>query len=393
MMSQSDAHPSLPLERTIDWLTKLVAFDTTSRNSNLPLIDYVEAYLAARNVPSWRVPSDDGQKANLFALVGPAVEGGIILSGHTDVVPIDGQDWASDPWVLTHRDGLLFGRGASDMKSFIALCMAHVDAALAADLKTPMIFAFSYDEEVGCLGAPRMIEAIAKGAPKPAGAIIGEPTDMKVVSAHKGVVVVNTQIEGREAHSSQIHQGVSAVMMAAKLMNFVMELGEEARAAAPDDALFEPSGTTITINKVHGGTAANILAKECAFTFDIRGPDAEEMNAYADRYQAEARRIEAEMKKIAPEASVTVDLRITPPLEYEPGNAAEVLARALTGDNSPRGVAYAAEAGQFQDAGFEAVICGPGSILQAHQPNEFVAVEQLKLGCDFFAALIARLSK
>ena len=392
MFSSGAMHPEL-LDSTINWLTRLVALDTTSRHSNLPLIDDVEAYLKARNVPTHRVPSDDGLKSNLFALVGPANEGGIILSGHTDVVPVDGQEWSTDPWVLTEKDGKLYGRGSADMKSFIALCMAHVDAALAADLKRPMIFAFSYDEEVGCLGAPRMIEAIARTAPKPAGAIIGEPTDMKVVSAQKGVLVVQTDIEGHEAHSSQIDQGVSAVMIAARLMNLVLTMSDEARAKAPADPLMEPSGTTITVNKITGGTAANILAKQCSFVFDVRYPAEDDPDVYLKRYEAEAKRLEAEMLKIDSGCSIRISVRSTPPLAHVPGNPAEVIARALTGDNAARGVAYAAEAGQFQQAGFDAVICGPGSILQAHQPDEFVEIDQLAQGCRFFETLIKRLSQ
>lgn len=392
-MSSTGAPLPELLDSTINWLARLVAFDTTSRHSNLPLIDNVEAYLKARNVPTHRVPSDDGQKSNLFALVGPAVEGGIILSGHTDVVPVDGQEWSTDPWALTEKGGKLYGRGSADMKSFLALCMAHVDAALAADLKRPMIFAFSYDEEVGCLGAPRMIEAIAKTAPKPAGAIIGEPTDMKVVSAQKGVLVVQTDIEGHEAHSSQIDQGVSAVMIAARLMNLVLTMSDEARAKAPADPLMEPSGTTITVNKIAGGTAANILAKECSFLFDVRYPAEDDPDIYLKRYEAEAKRLEAEMLKIESGCSIKISVRNTPPLAHVPGNPAEVIARALTGDNAARGVAYAAEAGQFQQAGFDAVICGPGSILQAHQPDEFVEIDQLAQGCRFFETLIKRLSQ
>lgn len=392
-MSLTGATSPQLLDNVINWLTRLVAFDTTSRHSNLPLIDHVEAYLKARGVPTHRVPSDDGQKSNLFALVGPAVEGGIILSGHTDVVPVDGQEWSTDPWVLTKKGDRLYGRGSADMKSFIALCMANVDAALAADLKRPMIFAFSYDEEVGCLGAPRMIEAIARTAPKPAGAIIGEPTDMKVVSAQKGVLVVQTDIEGHEAHSSQIDQGVSAVMVAARLMNLVLTMSDEARAKAPSDPLMEPSGTTITVNKIHGGTAANILAKECSFVFDVRYPAEDDPEVYLKRYEAEARRLEAEMLKIESGCSIRISVRNTPPLAHVPGNPAEVIARALTGDNAARGVAYAAEAGQFQQAGFDAVICGPGSILQAHQPDEFVEIDQLAQGCRFFETLIKRLSQ
>ncbi|HYD74182.1 MAG TPA: M20/M25/M40 family metallo-hydrolase, partial [Candidatus Binatia bacterium] len=202
---------------TRELLAQLVAFDTTSRNSNLALIEWVEAFLAKRGIGSHRVSNADGTKANLCALIGPAVEGGVVLSGHTDVVPVDGQPWSSDPWVVTERGGKLYGRGVADMKSFLAVSLAHIDAALDAKIQRPLILAFSYDEEVGCLGAPSLIEDIVRTAPRPSAVIVGEPTSMKVVSAHKGIRSFLVEVLGREAHSSLPDQGVSAVMEALKL--------------------------------------------------------------------------------------------------------------------------------------------------------------------------------
>jgi acetylornithine deacetylase len=280
-------------------LAQLIAFDTTSRNSNLALIEWVEEFLRARGIASQRVTNADGSKANLHALIGPAVEGGVVLSGHTDVVPVDGQPWSSDPWVVTERDGKLYGRGVADMKSFLALALAHVDAALEARLQRPIILAFSYDEEIGCLGAPSMIEEIVRAAPRPAAAIIGEPTSMKVVSAHKGIRSFFVDVTGREAHSSLPEAGVSAVMEALKLMSLVVDMGREARATARD-ALFSRPGPTMTIGKVEGGTAANILARKCAFVWDLRSPSMEEADAIEARFRSAADALDAEIKRRAP---------------------------------------------------------------------------------------------
>jgi acetylornithine deacetylase len=376
---------------TLDILARLIAFDTTSRNSNLALIEWVEAYLAQRGVSSHRVVSADSAKANLYALIGPEREGGVVLSGHTDVVPVDGQPWSSDPWVLSERAGKLFGRGAADMKSFLALALAHVDAAQSAELKRPLILAFSYDEEVGCLGAPAMIEILARDVPKPAAAVIGEPTSMKVVSAHKGVRSFNVEVVGREGHSSLPDAGVSAVMEALKLMSLVAEMAREARGAT--HAHFSPPGPTMTIGRVEGGTAANILARRCDFVWDLRTPDVAQADAIETRFRDAAARLDAEIKVRAPEGGVRVTRRSnTAGLAIVRDSAAETLARAITGDNETRAVSYAAEAGLFQRAGIPAVLCGPGSIEQAHQPDEWIERTQIEEGAAFMRRLIAKLS-
>ena len=373
----------------LDILARLIAFDTTSRNSNLALVAWVEDFLRARGVASRRVANADGSKANLYAVVGPNVAGGVVLSGHTDVVPVDGQPWSSDPWMLSERGGKLYGRGTADMKSFIALALAHVDEALAAPLKRPMILAFSYDEEVGCLGAPSMIAEIAGDVPKPAAVIVGEPTLMKVVSAHKSVRSFIVEVTGREAHSSLPEQGVSAVMEAMKLMNLVVEMGREARAIS--HAHFTPA--TMTIGRVEGGTAANIIARRCEFVWDLRCPEMAQGDAIEARFRAAAEALDAEIKARAPEGGVSVTRRSkTPGLAIDPDSEAETLARALTGDNNMRVVSYAAEAGLFQQAGLPAVICGPGSIEQAHQPDEWIERSQIEEGAAFMKRLVARLS-
>jgi acetylornithine deacetylase len=376
---------------TLDILTRLIAFDTTSRNSNLELIAWVEDFLGQRGIMSRRVVNDDGAKANLYAMIGPDVAGGVVLSGHTDVVPVDGQSWSSDPWVLSERDGKLYGRGTADMKTFIALALAHVDEAQAVALKRPIVLAFSYDEEIGCLGAPSMIAELAAQANKPSAVIVGEPTSMKVVSAHKGVRTFIVDVVGREGHSSLPDQGVSAVMEALKLMSLVADMGVEARAET--HAHFNPPGPTMTIGKVDGGTASNILARRCSFIWDCRCPEMAQGDAIERRFRTAAAEVDASIKARAPEGGVTITRRTnTPGLAIEPDSAAEVLARALTGDNETRAVAYAAEAGLFQRAGIPAIICGPGSIEQAHQPDEWIERTQIEEGARFMRRLIARLS-
>jgi acetylornithine deacetylase len=382
------------ITQTLAILERLIAFDTTSRNSNLALIEWVEAFLNERGVASQRVLNADGAKANLYAVVGPRGEGGVVLSGHTDVVPVDGQPWTSDPWVLTARGDKLFGRGTADMKSFLALSLAHIDAALAAPLKRPMMLAFSYDEEVGCLGAPSMIAEMAQVLPKPAAVIVGEPTSMKVVSAHKGVRSFIVEVTGREAHSSLPDQGVSAVMEALKLMTLVVEMGGQARANAESTSLFSPPGPTMTIGKVEGGTAANIIARQCSFVWDLRTPDMADGDAIEARFRDAAAKLDAEIKARAPEGGVVVTRRsLTAGLALDRDSGAETLVRALTGDNETRAVAYAAEAGLFQRAGMPAVLCGPGSIEQAHQPDEWIERSQIEEGARFMAKLVERLSR
>lgn len=380
------------MEKTLEILARLIAFDTTSRNSNLELIAWVEAFLAARGIASRRVTSPDGAKANLIAFVGPEIAGGVVLSGHTDVVPVDGQDWHTNPFALSDKGEKLFGRGVADMKSFLALALAHIDDALAARIKRPLILAFSYDEEIGCLGAPHLIEKLAD-APAPSCVIVGEPTLMKVVSGHKGISVFKVEVEGREAHSSQTALGVSAIMEALKLMRVVEDLAAEARTIADATTLFDPPGASITIGQVSGGTASNILARKCEFIWDLRCPPEVDPEYFVARFMAEAHKLDYEIKQRAPEGGVRVTRRSnTPSLAPLFESEAETLARALTGDNGQEVAAYAAEAGLFQRAGMPVVLCGPGAIAQAHQPNEWIARSQLEEGARFMQRLIARLS-
>ena len=373
-------------------LERLVAFDTTSRNSNLALIEWVEAFLAERGVASVRAPSPDGTKANLYAIIGPPIAGGVVLSGHTDVVPVDGQPWTCDPWRVIERDGKLFGRGVADMKSFLALALAHAEAMGVAALKRPVILAFSYDEEVGCLGAPHLIAAM-QGVPTPSAVIVGEPTSMRVLSGHKGISTFTVTVEGREAHSSQTQQGVSAIMEALPLMALVADMAREAEARADAATPFTPPQATMTVGMVEGGTAVNILARRCAFTWDLRCPPGDDPEVYASRFLAAAAEADARIKARAPDGGVSVVRRSsTPALNIVRDSEAESLARALTGDNSLAAAAFAAEGGLFQRAGWPTVVCGPGSIAQAHQPDEWIEIAQIEKGAAFMRDLIAHLS-
>jgi acetylornithine deacetylase len=373
-----------------DILETLVGFDTTSRNSNLALIEWVEAYLDGHGVPHRRVPNADGAKSNLLATIGPAVEGGAVLSGHTDVVPVDGQPWSSDPFAIVERDGRLYGRGTCDMKGFLALALAAVPDLIAANPRRPVHLAFSYDEEIGCLGAPGLIEVINRELPKPAFVVVGEPTDMVAVNGHKGITYYRVKVTGREAHSSQTQQGVSAIMEAVKLMSSLTELSARLEREADPASPFTPKGATLTIGIVHGGTAGNILARECKFLFDLRCPHTLDPQVVLGPFFAEVAALDAALKARALEAGVEIEMQSNvPPFAPEPDGAAESFARRLAGDNGPpRAVSFATEAGQFQRAGLSTVLCGPGSIEQAHQPDEFVEISQMERGAAFMRRLV-----
>ncbi|HEY8002860.1 MAG TPA: acetylornithine deacetylase [Phenylobacterium sp.] len=370
-------------------LQTLVGFDTTSRNSNLALIEWVEAYLDRHGVAHRRAPNADGTKSNLLATVGPSVEGGAVLSGHTDVVPVDGQPWSSDPFSLVERDGRLYGRGTCDMKGFLALALAAVPDLIAARPQRPVHLAFSYDEEIGCLGAPSLIEVIRAELPAPAFVVVGEPTDMVAVNGHKGIATFHVTVTGREAHSSQTQQGVSAVMAAVGLMASLTELAERLEREADPASPFTPKGATLTIGMVEGGTAHNILARECRFVFDLRCPPPYDPQVLLGPFFAQAKALDAALKARAPEAGVEMHMHSNvPPFAPEPDGAAEAFARRLAGDNGPaRAVSFATEAGQFQRAGLSTVLCGPGSIEQAHQPDEYVEISQMQRGQAFMRRL------
>ena len=383
----------LQLTPQLEWIARLVRHDTTSRNSNLNLIEDVEGFLQEHAVPSTRVSNSEGTKANLYFSVGPNVAGGVVLSGHTDVVPVDGQPWDTDPWTIVEKEQKLYGRGTCDMKSFSAIALSLLPDMLAADLKRPVHFALSYDEEVGLLGAPDMISEIKDILPPPSAVSVGEPTNMQVVDGQKGIAVFRTEITGHEAHSSQPHRGASAVMAAGRLMAKIAEMMAKREGEADPNSPFMPPYTTMSVGVIEGGTAANILARRCGFTWDVRTVPGDSVADILAEFNAEAHTVETQMQAIAPDCSiVTQTLADGPPLMPQDDNPAAELAHRLTGTNGRQSVSYAAEAGQFQQAGFSTVICGPGSIDQAHQPNEFITLDQVARGTSFARRLIQHLS-
>ncbi|MCV6593610.1 MAG: acetylornithine deacetylase [Silicimonas sp.] len=379
-----------------DILTALVGFPTVSSGTNLPLIDWVETYLTDLGIQAHRMPkADDPTKAAIFCSVGPDVEGGVVLSGHTDVVPVEGQDWTSDPFTVTERDGKLYGRGTCDMKGFDALALHALQAALKADLKRPLQVALSFDEEVGCAGAPPLIEAMqAAGLPKAELAIIGEPSMMKCVTGHKGSSGFDVHVTGFEVHSSLMHEGVNAIMEAARLIDWANRENDAIRAETPGamGAIFTPPFTTVHIGMISGGTAHNITAGDCHFAIDWRFTPDDDREARMAAFKAEVARIETDMKAIAPSAGITLTPMFdVPPLAPENDGPAERLIRGITGDNASHVVSYGTEAGHFQSAGYSAAVCGPGDIAQAHQADEFITIEQMDAGEAFLARVIEQL--
>jgi acetylornithine deacetylase len=377
---------SIPAAGSIDMLKRLVAFDTTSRNSNLELIRYIQDYLDGHGVTSTLVPNAEGTKANLFASIGPETEGGIVLSGHTDVVPVDGQPWVTDPWDLTEKpDGNLYGRGTCDMKGFIAACLAHVPALQSARLKVPMHLAFSYDEEIGCLGAHSLAERLVGAVPRPQAVIVGEPTMMGVVNAQNAGGGIVATFTGVEAHSSMTHLGVSAIHFAGDFIHWLNELQVELAGRKRTDIDTVPGHTTINVGIINGGTAGNILARECTLNWGYRtlpGDDPWEVQRRAEAYIAEL--LLPRMRTKHPDANITLKRRsFVPGLLPQENEEAAKLALQWTGGNRTYAVPYGTEAGIFRGHGIPTVICGPGDIAQAHQPNEFVARSQMD-GCDAF---------
>lgn len=376
-----------------EMIERLVAFDTTSRLSNLELIHFVRDYLAGHGVASTLIHNESGAKANLFATVGPVVDGGVVLSGHTDVVPVDGQDWSSDPFQVDEREGRLYGRGTADMKSFSAIALALVPAMVERGLSLPIHFALSYDEEVGCLGAPDLSRHI-QGLPcRPQALIVGEPTEMKVVNAHKGCCAIRTVVTGLEGHSSETHKGVNSIFAAMELIRYLADLAEEFKTSNVDPR-FDPPYTTIQVGTITGGTAGNIIPKETTFWWEYRAlPNVDGANIVADFQAFAANEVLPKMRAVHPLADIRVDVRgEVIPLLPEDGSPAETLVLALTGSNQTYAVSYGTEAGIFQKGGVASVICGPGSISVAHRPDEYVEISQVEACTAFMHRLIDRLA-
>ena len=381
--------PSIKPE-TFALIERLIGFDTTSRDSNLGLIEWTRDYLKGYGIESRLTYDATGKKANLFATVQKGNKPGIVLSGHTDVVPVDGQDWGSDPFTATLRGDRIYGRGACDMKSYLAVILAMAPRFAAANLKAPIHFALSYDEEVGCIGARGLLEDLARNGIRPAGAIIGEPTSMQPVIAHKGKRAYKCCVRGKEAHSALTPQGVNAIEYAAKIITYIRHMAERLQTCEPRDYGFDVPFTTLQTGVIAGGTAGNIVPRECIFQFEFRylpgaDPDAleREIKDYAERV------ILPEMQRTDPNTGISIETKAANPgLSTSETDEITQLAQALSRNPSTAKVAYLTEGGLFQQAGIPAIICGPGSIEQAHKPDEYVTLAQVALCESFMVRLL-----
>lgn len=379
-------------DRAIEILDKLIAFDTTSRNSNLPLIAWVEDFLAARGVPFERVLDPTGTKACLWATVGPRDAAGYVLSGHTDTVPVEDQDWATDPFRLTEVGSRLYGRGTSDMKGFAAVCLSRLDAMLEKPLARPIHFCLSHDEEVGCIGVRNALARVDELAPvKPLAAFVGEPTEMAVVVAHKAKWSYRVTVHGRSCHSSLAPQGVNAIEAAMEIIAEIRAIARDFEAVGPRDALYDVPFSTAHVGTISGGTALNIVPERCTFEFEFRMLAGIDHQPFEDRLRAfVAEKVEPWMK--ARHAATGVEIELVngfPGFDTPPEADATVLAKRLAGRNDHTKVAYGTEAGLFVAmAAIPTVVVGPGAIAQAHTPNEFIEKAELEKCGTFLDRLV-----
>ncbi len=384
-----------PLTRARTALSELIAFPTISADSNLELILYVQEVLGRLGARLELTRDETGAKANLFATIGPDIDGGVILSGHTDVVPVEGQDWSTDPF-LAHDDGAnMYGRGACDMKGFLACALALAPAAAEADLKRPLHLSFTYDEEIGCLGARVMLADLERTGRKPRACIIGEPTSMRVIEGHKGCHEYSTEFMGLEGHGSRPERGVNAVEYAVRYVSELLRLGEDLKANPPAGSRFEPPWTTISVGRMAGGIAHNVIANQCQVDWEFRpanGRDARHVSRHMEDYAE--RELIPRMRAVDPAAGIfTRTMGEVAGLTPMPDSEAVAIATELTGGTDTGLVSFGTEAGLFQEIGIPTVVCGPGSIAQAHKPDEFVAVEQLEQCLAMIERLIAKLSR
>lgn len=385
--------PSVPSQRSIDMIERLIGFDTTSYRSNLHFIDFAADHLRSLGADIRLTYDDSRGKANLFATLGPADRPGIVLSGHSDVVPVDGQDWTSDPFNVRRAENRLYGRGTADMKSFIALCLALAPDFAARRLSQPVHFAFSYDEEVGCIGVRRLIEDLGGLAVRPSLCIVGEPTEMKVIIGHKGKKNVRCEVHGKECHSALNHRGVNAVEIAAEMVAFLRQMQRRIRREGPFDFGYDPPYTTVHTGVIDGGTALNIVPALCEFEFEFRNLPNHDVNDLMAELRAFAQAMIPEMLEVDEASGIMfAEYNTTAGLDTAPDDEAAVLARQLSGNNDTAKVSFTTEAGLFHDAGIPTVVCGPGSILQAHKPDEFITLEQAAQGEAFLRRLLDRMT-
>lgn len=382
------------IDRTLEILGRLVAFPTVSSHPNLDLIDFAADLLDQAGASIERTADPSGLKANLFATIGPDMDGGVVLSGHTDVVPVEGQEWSRHPFSVTVTGGRVYGRGTADMKGFIACLLAMAPDLAKADLSRPVHFALTYDEEEGCHGAQVMLEHLAATGRKPALAIVGEPTRHEIVVANKGCFEFTTEIHGIERHASMSAAGAGAIHAAARFVTMLDELADRMGARAPHNSMFDPPGTTINVGTIRGGVARNITAGSAVFDWELRPVTASDRDYVLEAVEGFVTgELLPAMHKEFPQASVvTTTVGAVDGFHPEPDGPAVRLARKITGRNDLRAVAFGTEAGLYQAAGIPPVVCGPGDIEQAHKPDEYIEVAQLEECLAILTRLRTRLS-
>ena len=380
---------------SVEMLRKLIAFPTVSRDSNLDLIHYVRDFLKPYDADIRLTHDDEKRKANLFATLGPRGEGGIVLSGHTDVVPTEGQAWDTNPFEMVEKDGRLYGRGASDMKGFIACVLALVPEFMERGMKTPLHLAFSYDEEVGCLGVGRLIADIMRSGVRPNACIVGEPTEMRPVIAHKGKKGYRCTVRGLAGHSAYAPNGVNAVEYAAEAITFLKNLARRHRDQGPYDRSFDVAHTTVHTGVMRGGTALNVIPHDCTFDFEFRHLPGDDPDRLLHEFKDYVRtRLEPEMRAVHAAAGFVIEpLSEIPVLDTGPEAEVVALAQELSGSSEIGKVSFGTEGSQFHRAGIPTVVCGPGSIAQAHKPNEYVDLDQITRCEDFLRRLMERMCK
>jgi acetylornithine deacetylase len=383
------------LARARDILGELIAFPTVSSEGNLELIAHAADLLSKVDARIAINLDETGSKANLFASLGPEENGGIILSGHTDVVPVDGQEWTGDPFVMDERDGKLFGRGTCDMKGFIACCLAMAPTFAASDLRRPLHFAFTYDEEIGCFGARALMDEIGRAGVRPAVAIIGEPTEMRVIEGHKGCFEYTTEFTGLEGHGSQPDLGVNAVEYSVRYVARLLDIGERLKKRAPEGSRFDPPWSTVQVGRMDGGAARNIIAGHCSVEWEMRPVEPEDATyVKKDIGSYVSEELLPAMRAISPEANiVTHTIGEIEGLRVMSESEAREIMCELTGDNDPQVAAFGTEAGLFQAAGISTVVCGPGSIAQAHKPDEFVSLDQMAACMEMLDKLLKKITR
>ena len=382
------------MRHSIRYLERLVSFPTVSRDSNLDLIGFIRDFLAKLGIESTLVHSEDGRKANLWATIGPKDVSGVVLSGHTDVVPVEGQAWTSDPFRLAAREGNFYGRGSADMKGFIACCLAIAERASKAPLKTPIHFAFSYDEEIGCVGVRRLLDLLKDAPVKPRLCIVGEPTLMQAVTAHKGKLGFRVTAHGLEAHSSLAPIGVNAIYMATDLIAAIRSIQQEIAEHGVRDGDYEVAYTTLHVGKIQGGEVMNIVPNRCSFDFEIRYLPEDDEQSIVARIKKAAEKIAESYRNVFAEARFDfADLQSYPAMNTPVDSEAVKFVHSLTGGNSTGKITFGTEGGLFQKAlGTPAVVCGPGNIAVAHKPDEYVSETQMAQCDRMMEQLVEKLS-